>query len=614
MKLKLTILTFITFCSSLAVISQSVGINDNNSLPDASSILDIKSTDKGILIPRTDTTSVNANFDPADGLLIYTPADKAFYYYASSKWVKLEHPLTDKDGDTSIELEHNPDEDQIRLNVKGKLTANLLEGAGGVKRLHTNFGKTNVFIGLNTGRNTGLDSTFVNSGKFNTAIGDYAFVENRNGLSNTAIGSNTMELALNSYGNTAIGHRALRVATGDLNTAIGIGSLESTTTGFDNTAVGMNSGSKNKGGFYSVFIGRRSGNFDTTSVRNVYIGTNAGAGGQTLSDVHSKSNNVMIGYNSGENAQGSNNVFLGNESGANETGNHKLYIENSDANENSALIYGEFDNNLLRINGDLNINGDYTLPTTAPATGQYLYNPGPGTNPVLAWRSIHTPWEPGPSSGEILYEDGDVGIGLGNAFYRLDVADNTSTGYVARFHNTSAGTSSRGIIIQTGPNSNPSSSVYYSLFLDGNGTNIGGIRGNGSGGTLFSTTSDRRLKQNIKQYSDGLDLIMQMNPTTYQMKSNPAQTEIGFIAQELQEIVPAMVGGNPSDDVETAPMTVDYGRMTPILVSAIQQQQKVIDNQRSELEELKSLIAQQKEDFTNLRAEINAALSVSKSN
>lgn len=50
---------------------------------------------------------------------------------------------------------------------------------------------------------------------------------------------------------------------------------------------------------------------------------------------------------------GSGNVFLGHNAGYNEMGSNKLYIENSDIS--TPLIYGEFDNNLLQINGTLKI-------------------------------------------------------------------------------------------------------------------------------------------------------------------------------------------------------------------------------------------------------------------
>ncbi|MBN4061787.1 MAG: hypothetical protein COA57_06290 [Flavobacteriales bacterium] len=55
--------------------------------PDSSAILDLVATDKGVLVPRTDSTTVNLSFPtPATGLLIYQTTDSTFYYFDGSKW------------------------------------------------------------------------------------------------------------------------------------------------------------------------------------------------------------------------------------------------------------------------------------------------------------------------------------------------------------------------------------------------------------------------------------------------------------------------------------------------------------------------------------------------
>ncbi|MEO7768018.1 MAG: hypothetical protein ABIS01_11350, partial [Ferruginibacter sp.] len=59
------------FFNCLACYPQSVAINTDKSLPHGSAMLDIKSNTKGLLIPRTSTTSRNAIVSPAKGLLIY---------------------------------------------------------------------------------------------------------------------------------------------------------------------------------------------------------------------------------------------------------------------------------------------------------------------------------------------------------------------------------------------------------------------------------------------------------------------------------------------------------------------------------------------------------------
>ena len=57
--------------------------------PHESAVLDMVALNKGVLVPRTDTTSINAIFTPADGLLIYQLSDNTFYYYDSQRWRPL---------------------------------------------------------------------------------------------------------------------------------------------------------------------------------------------------------------------------------------------------------------------------------------------------------------------------------------------------------------------------------------------------------------------------------------------------------------------------------------------------------------------------------------------
>ena len=60
-------------------------------------------------------------------------------------------------------------------------------------------------------------------------------------------------------------------------------------------------------------------------------------------------------------------MFIGNEAGTNASGSNKLYIENT--NDAEPLIYGEFDNDLVKINGSLHLKDFMELtPSSAPAS------------------------------------------------------------------------------------------------------------------------------------------------------------------------------------------------------------------------------------------------------
>ncbi len=163
------------------------------------------------------------------------------------------------------------------------------------------------------------------------------------------------------YNNTAMGYGALDAAnTGYYNVAMGDNAAGGLTSGYYNLIMGSGAG-QNMNGSYNVLLGPSAGSNASLGNHNILVGMNAGYS-------NTGTENVMLGSYSGYGATGDSNVFLGYRSGYNETGTDKLYIENSDSA--SPLIYGEFDTNLVEINGDLGVN-DASLATLAlnSATG-----------------------------------------------------------------------------------------------------------------------------------------------------------------------------------------------------------------------------------------------------
>jgi hypothetical protein len=79
----------VALIASIAIYAQSVSINTDGSSADASSILDVKSTTKGMLIPRMTTAQRTAITAPANGLLIYDTDVKSFWYYNGTLWTNL---------------------------------------------------------------------------------------------------------------------------------------------------------------------------------------------------------------------------------------------------------------------------------------------------------------------------------------------------------------------------------------------------------------------------------------------------------------------------------------------------------------------------------------------
>jgi hypothetical protein len=117
------------------------------------------------------------------------------------------------------------------------------------------------------------------------------------------------------------------------------------------------------------------------------------------------------------------------------------------------------------------------------------------------------------------------------------------------------------------------------------GTTVGSISVTGSA-TTYNTTSDIRLKTGIEPIDHATDMLMAINPVLHRWKADPdADAVVGFIAQEMEEIVPEAVSkGDSEDDM----WSMDYGRITPVLVAALQDAHKKIEELAAEVAKLKA--------------------------
>lgn len=295
-----------------------VGINNDNSNPDPSSMLDVKSTDKGILIPRMDSAQRVAISTPATGLLVYqTDGTDGFYFYNGTDWVSLNgntsssNAISDTDNDTKIQVDKNGlDDDIIRFDMAG--TEFFKMDNGRLEVLNTG---SSVFIGEGAGASDDLINNYNvavgtsalstnTTGDYNMASGYSALYSNTTGQANTAIGNNALRSNTTGLQNTATGSSALfSNTTGAFNMASG-NALSSNTTGSWNTASGHNALSSNTAGSNNIGIGRSALTNNTTGSYNTALGSFADVGSDNLT------NATAIGANTVVNQ--SNSLVLGN--------------------------------------------------------------------------------------------------------------------------------------------------------------------------------------------------------------------------------------------------------------------------------------------------------------
>jgi hypothetical protein len=105
----------------------------------------------------------------------------------------------------------------------------------------------------------------------------------------------------------------------------------------------------------------------------------------------------------------------------------------------------------------------------------------------------------------------------------------------------------------------------------------------------YYSFSDRRLKTNIKKTENNLDKILSLNPVEYTWKEGPREgvKEIGLIAQEVEEVVPEVVRLQSRHHDEKTEgeeyKQVDYEHLVSTLIGAMKEQQKQIDELKSQM-------------------------------
>lgn len=314
-----------------------------NLTPDASSLLDISSISKGILIPRMTTKQRGLIVSPASGLLIYQiDGTKGFYFFNGAAWAavtparantnlgNLTNPTAINQpllpliagiynlGSTSLpwadiysngimyngsnrSLVINSDNVGLGFNTFSANTTGYFNAAAGYNSMNANtIGDRNTAMGAWSLKNN-------TTGRLNSALGVDALLNNLNGNNNVAAGFEALHDNTSGYSNVAIGVEALYkntdrgnlVAVGDsalyknglgatffeegvANTAVGSKSLINNTTGKTCTALGFQSLRSNTTGYQNTAVGAYALEFNTTGFFNSAFGMTAGMSANNL--------------------------------------------------------------------------------------------------------------------------------------------------------------------------------------------------------------------------------------------------------------------------------------------------------------------------------------------
>ena len=143
-----------------------------------------------------------------------------------------------------------------------------------------------------------------------------------------------------------------------------------------------------------------------------------------------------------------------------------------------------------------------------------------------------------------------------------------------------------GLFIRKGDGTTGSTNKYIGFDISGGGTTGGSITNSSAGNAQFTATSDERLKENIEDVTGCLDKVMALKPSSYTLKENNLDVPYGFIAQNVETVLPEFVSENEQGYKQISDgLTSGY---IAVLTKAIQEQQTIIDDLKSRIETLEN--------------------------
>ncbi len=226
----LLLIMSLVFLGTLAGMAQNVAINNDGSVPHTSAALDIKSTNKGLLIPRLTTAERTAVATPAKGLLVFDTDTSTFWFYNGTTWTNLAAGASFAIPFTANTVSAT---DVFSLTNNGKGVSIYGRNDGGKAALFVNTNPTN--------KDSNLVEVITNG---NGNVGDYRY---GNASSFVVDNTNSVAAAVRGKVNTIFGNFGAAGIFGESAGTGGVAGLfySSNATGNGNTLVAVNEGNTN---------------------------------------------------------------------------------------------------------------------------------------------------------------------------------------------------------------------------------------------------------------------------------------------------------------------------------------------------------------------------------
>ena len=480
-----------------------------------------------------------------------------------------------------------------------------------------------------------------NNNSNNTVFGYQSLAANTGGTMNTAVGYQSLKDNTNGERNTAVGHTSLSNNAGGVrNTAVGEAAMFYNQSGKNNTAVGWTANFRNTYGDNNTIIGYEAGNsYPATNLTNttclgykavvsfsnvvrlgnasakVLIGTSMttnptaqlhvdGSAKVTETVTVKKlkftntTNDIIIGNDALTNVQSiGSNVAIGSNALKINTGYYNIAIGvdtlkfNIGGNYNVAMGFAALEQNTT---GQGNVAIGYHT-NKANSLGNYntcvgywvLYQNTGHNNTGVGFKACHNNVG-GYNNTAIGYSSGPVSSSLTNTTCIGNGAA-VSSHNVVRLGNASAK-----VLIGTNMTTNPTAQLH----VDGAVNVTGDI-------TAFYTSSDKRLKTNIKTIENPLQIIKNIRGVRFNWNEKAMEInnsidldkiEMGVIAQEIEEYIPEIIKKGLSDY-----MAVRYEKIAPLLIEGIKAQQTQIDIMKTQIEKQQEQFKEQQEQIDELK-------------
>lgn len=500
-------------------------------------------------------------------------------------------------------------------------------------------GVNNTFIGRSSGtfNTTGSSNTFggASSGSFNT-IGTantfYGFStgsQNDEGSHNTFIGNQAGVDNTNGFGNVFVGSEAgFNNATGYGNTFLGTASGENSTTGINNT-----------------YLGRFAGRNSVNGSGNVFIGTNAGQGelGSDLLYIsNSETNNPLVWGNFSSSLIHFNaSVGIGLDPSAgvlptadfdldgtarfrslaeNETLT-RILVSDSDGNiswkdeESFSAVSDNLGNHQVEQDLIPTSDGTFDLGEAGNSLNNLFLAGAMFLDNEIIIHNTNGNVAFGPNSlNQITTGTNNVSVGRNTSQSTTTGSNNVSLGWNSLNWNTT-GSSNTAIGYATGPtfslNTMNSTSIGNQARASSNAVRVGNSSVTSIGGfAAWTNLSDGRFKDVENSPTPGLEYVMALRPVSYTLKrealhqhlreegsltTTDNQRHFGFVAQEVLDLDRRLSLGSAIVDVpetEEGVYGIRYDELTAIYAKSIQELTTMVKEQKSEIDELKSLFVE----------------------